>query len=61
MITTYSASKSSKSNEVDHALELLERELGNALSTDSSKQLLEKEWLGVDTQDEWQLIQKCIV
>ena len=44
---------------VDDAFELLERELGNALGTDS-KQLLEKEWLGVDMQDEWVMIQKYI-
>eukprot|EP00580_Thalassiosira_gravida_P013168 CAMPEP_0201680704 /NCGR_PEP_ID=MMETSP0494-20130426/50735_1 /ASSEMBLY_ACC=CAM_ASM_000839 /TAXON_ID=420259 /ORGANISM="Thalassiosira gravida, Strain GMp14c1" /LENGTH=832 /DNA_ID=CAMNT_0048164431 /DNA_START=144 /DNA_END=2642 /DNA_ORIENTATION=+ len=44
-------------HEVDDAHELLERELGNVLGADS-KQLLEKEWLGVDMQDEWNLIQK---
>lgn len=34
----------------------LERELGNALGTDS-KQLLGKRWLGVDMQGVWALIQ----
>mmetsp|Transcript_19226 Transcript_19226/g.41661 ORF Transcript_19226/g.41661 Transcript_19226/m.41661 type:complete len:571 (+) Transcript_19226:332-2044(+) len=46
-------------NEIDDAHELLERELGNALST-GSKQLLEKEWLGIDMMEEWDLIQKYI-
>ena len=46
----------SQHNEIDDAYELLERELGNALSTDS-KQLLEKEWLGVDMNAEWNLLQ----
>mmetsp|Transcript_3571 Transcript_3571/g.6522 ORF Transcript_3571/g.6522 Transcript_3571/m.6522 type:complete len:788 (+) Transcript_3571:149-2512(+) len=46
-------------NGTDDAHELLERELGNALGADS-RQLLEKEWLGVDMQDEWDLIQKYI-
>ncbi|KAL7533644.1 hypothetical protein ACHAXR_005366 [Thalassiosira sp. AJA248-18] len=45
--------------EINDAHELLERELGNALSADS-KQLLEKEWLGVDMKNEWDLIQKYI-
>ena len=44
---------------IDDAFDLLERELGNALGADS-KQLLEKEWLGVDMQDEWNMIQKYI-
>jgi len=44
-------------HEVEDAQKLLERELGNVLGADS-KQLLEKEWLGVDMQDEWNLIQK---
>ena len=34
-------------HEVDDAHELLKRELGNVLGADS-KQLREKEWLGVD-------------
>ena len=49
----------SQHNEIDDAYELLERELGNALSTDS-KQLLEKEWLGVDMNEEWRLLQKYL-
>mmetsp|Transcript_44387 Transcript_44387/g.93213 ORF Transcript_44387/g.93213 Transcript_44387/m.93213 type:complete len:792 (-) Transcript_44387:232-2607(-) len=53
-----SISESGKT-EIDDAYEILERELGNALGADS-KQLLEKEWLGVDLQDEWDLIEKYI-
>ena len=46
-------------NEIDDAHDLLDRELGNTIGADS-KQLLEKEWLGVDMEDEWNLIQRYI-
>ena len=59
MDSTTSGQEGSQHNEIDDAYELLERELGNALSTDS-KQLLEKEWLGSTLSAEWELLQKYI-
>jgi len=51
------ASDSEENERMENAHELLERELGNALGADS-RQLLEREWLGVDLQGEWDLIEK---
>ena len=42
--------------EAHEARELLIRELGNAIRNDSKN--LEKEWLGVDLEEEWNLIKK---
>ncbi len=47
----------SPSDENDNAYDFLERELGHALSS-NSKDLLEKEWLGVDLKEEWELIEE---
>jgi hypothetical protein len=47
----------SPSDENDNAYDFLERELGHALSS-NSKDLLEKEWLGVDLKEEWKLIEE---
>ncbi|KAL7529731.1 hypothetical protein ACHAWF_003093, partial [Thalassiosira exigua] len=51
------ASSDSEDDAVYDAQEILERELGNALGA-GSKELLEREWLGVDLQEEWDLIEK---
>lgn len=57
--TTESDESESEESDVADAFELLERELGNALGTES-KQLLEKEWFGADLSEEWSLIKKYI-
>ena len=41
----------------EDAYDFLERELGHALSNDS-KETLEKEWLGVDLKEEWEMIEE---
>lgn len=41
----------------EDAYDFLQRELGHALSNDS-KEMLEKEWLGVDLKEEWELIEE---
>jgi len=51
------AASESRRNEIYDAHALLERELGNALDT-NSKGLLEKEWLGADLNEEWDLLGK---
>lgn len=45
------------SDNVEDAYDFLQRELGYALSNDS-KEMLEKEWLGVDLKEEWGLIEE---
>jgi len=47
-------------SESHDAQRLLETELGEALGSDS-KQLLEKEWLGLSLDEEWDMIQKYIM
>ena len=51
-----SADVSSEGSSGEDAYDFLERELGQALSNDS-KEMLEKEWLGVDLEEEWELIE----
>ncbi len=43
--------------DAEDAYDFLQRELGYALSNDS-KEMLEKEWLGVDLKEEWELIEE---
>ncbi len=43
--------------DVEDAYDFLQKELGYALSSDS-KEMLEKEWLGVDLKEEWELIEE---
>jgi hypothetical protein len=47
---------SDSSSDDEDAYDFLEQELGQALSHDSSKEMLEKEWLGADLNEEWGLL-----